>query len=371
MKDHALVETDVLKDSRLPQLIALADEASSPRRRQLLRALTDHFFGQAPLPPSENGLYGALLSRLSEQMETAVRAELSARFADAPHAPRNLITRLAHDAAEVAAPVLRGSPVLTDDDLVDIVRQHGQDHIRAVSGRANVSEAVSEAIVAHGDDQTLGALLRNRGARLSRATSEAAVERAKANPELHAATVEGACLPVDLVNEMYFLVEARLRQQILEQNARLDPALLEAALAAGRTQVAVDQGDLPADYADSLAHVAQLRAQGPLTPTALARLMRTRGATAFLIALSELADVDFHTVKSVADRHELDALAVICKAADLDRAIFLTYAVVILGAQDNAMGKAAAYGGMYQDLTRAAALRTLRFWRMRRTAQAA
>ena len=58
MTDHALVETDVLKDSRLPQLIALADEASSPRRRQLLRALTDHFFGQAPLPPSENGLYG-------------------------------------------------------------------------------------------------------------------------------------------------------------------------------------------------------------------------------------------------------------------------------------------------------------------------
>ena len=371
MTEPALVETDALTDSRLPQLIALADEASSTRRRQLLRALTDHFFGEAPLPPSESGLYGALLARLSEQMETAVRAELSARFANMLHAPRNLISRLANDEAEVATPVLRGSPVLTDDDLVSIVRQRGQDHMRAVSGRASVSEAVSDAIVAHGDDETLGALLRNNGARLSRATSEAAVERAKANPELHAATVEGACLPVDLVNEMYFVVEARLRQQILEQNARLDPALLEAALAAGRTQVAVDQGDLPGDYAESLAHVTQLRAEGPLTPTVLARLMRTKGATAFLIALSELADIDFLTAKSVADRHELDALAVICRAADLDRAIFLTYAVVILGAEDNAIGRAAAYGGMYAELSRDTALRTLRFWRMRRTAQAA
>jgi hypothetical protein len=35
------------------------------------------------------------------------------------------------------------------------------------------------------------------------------------------------------------------------------------------------------------------------------------------------------------------------------------------------MGKAAAYGRMYGELTRDAALRTLRFWRMRRTAQAA
>ena len=66
MTEPALVETDALTDSRLPQLIALADEASSTRRRQLLRALTDHFFGEAPLPPSESGLYGALLARLSE-----------------------------------------------------------------------------------------------------------------------------------------------------------------------------------------------------------------------------------------------------------------------------------------------------------------
>lgn len=371
MTDYSSIEAEALKDSRLPQLIALADEASSPKRRQLLRGLTDHFFGEAPPAPTESALYGAVLARLSDQMETAVRAELAARFANTPHAPRNLVTRLANDTAEVATPILRGSPVLTDEDLLSVVRKHGQVHMRAVSSRASVSEAVSEAIVAHGDDETLGALLRNDGARLSRASSEAAVERAKVNPNLHAATVEGNCLPVDLVNEMYFVVEARLRQQILEQNARLDPALLEAALAAGRTQVAVNEGDLPADYAESLAYVNKLRATNQLTPAALARLIRANGTTPFLVALSELADVDFHTAKSVADRRELDALAVICKAAELDRAIFLTYAVVILGNEDNAMGKAAAYGGMYAELTRDTAMRTLRFWRMRRTAQAA
>jgi hypothetical protein len=35
------------------------------------------------------------------------------------------------------------------------------------------------------------------------------------------------------------------------------------------------------------------------------------------------------------------------------------------------MAKAHAYASMYAELTREAALRTLRFWRMRRGAQAA
>ena len=72
-----------------------------------------------------------------------------------------------------------------------------------------------------------------------------------------------------------------------------------------------------------------------------------------------------------AEARELDALAVICKAADLDRALFLTYAVVLLNTDDNAMGKARAYAGMYNELTREAALRTLRFWRARKAMQAA
>lgn len=358
--------------SRLPDLIALAEENSSEKRRALLRELTDHFFGSATTrTETEDGLYGAVLARLADDMETAVRTELAARFADAPDAPHTLIRRLANDEASVAAPVLSNSPVLTDEDLLGVVRQHGQDHLRAVSTRASVSEAVSDVIVERGDDETLGTLLRNDGARLSRKASETAVERARSNPALHEATVSRASLPPDLLNDMYFVVEARLRTRILEQNARLDPALLESALAAGRARVASDDGTLPADYSECLAYVEELRAAGQLTPQMLARFLRSGGRTSFLIALAQLSDIDFHTARQIVERRELDALAVVCKAADLDRALFLTYAVVLLNDDGDAMAKAHAYARMYADLSREAALRTLRFWRMRRGAQAA
>lgn len=362
--------TDVAA-SRLPELIALAQEESSDKRRALLRELTGHFFGAPERTETEDALYGDVLARLAADMEVAVRAELSARFANAPDAPHSLIRRLANDEAAVAGAVLAHSPVLTDEDLLGVVRKHGQDHLRAVSARASVSEAISDVIVARGDDETLGTLLRNDGARLSREATETAVERARVNPALHEATVERAGLPADLLNDMYFVVEARLRARILEQNARMDPALLDAALTAGRTRVATDDGALPADYAECLAYVEELDAAGQLTPQMLARFLRSGSRTSFLIALAQLSDIDFHTARQIVERRELDALAVVCKSADLDRALFLTYAVVLLNDDGDAMAKAHSYARMYAELSREAALRTLRFWRMRRGAQAA
>lgn len=358
----------VFETSRLPALIALAQETSSESRRALLRELTDHFFGSATRTAGEDELYGSVLSDLAADMEAAVRRELSARFAVRADAPRALIRRLANDQADIASVVLRVSSVLTEEDLLGVVSAQGQEHLRAVSERSSVSEAVSDVIVERGDDETLGFLLRNDGARLSRSASEAAVERAKVNPALHAATVQRSSLPPDLLNEMYFVVEARLRQHILEQNAGMDPALLESALAAGRARVATSDGALPADYASSLDYVEELRAAGQLSPQMLARFLRSGSRTPFLIALSQLADVDFHTARHIVDRKEIDALAVVCKAADLDRALFLTFVVIILNADGEAMGKAHAYGRLYAELTRDQALRTVRFWRMRRAA---
>ncbi len=358
--------------SRLPELIALAQEPSSDNRRALLRELTDTFFGTPTRSLAEQTLYDDLLSGLAKEMEASVRIELSQRFASAPDAPRGLILRLASDEAEVAIPVLSSSPVLEQSDLVAIAQSHGQAHLRAMSGRSDVSEALSEVIVQRGDDITLGTLLRNDDAQLSHATARTAVERAKANPNLHEAAIERRNLPPDLLNDMYFVVEARLRQRILEQNARLGPEIVEQALSAAHNRVAAEDGVLPADYIQAVAQVDALQAAGPISPQTLVRLLRQTSRTPFLIALARLADIDLVLASQIVERREIDALAVLSKAADLDRALFMTLVVVILGDEGtNAMGRAQEYGKLYGDLTREQAMRTVRFWRMRKGVKAA
>ena len=353
--------------TKLHDLIEMAKEPSSERRRELLRGVTDLFFTSEHGPaPTEMALFDDVLGRLAEDMEEAVRAELAGRMAEAERPPRRLLQRLATDTIAVAEPLLTGSRGLTVEDQLMVARTRGQDHLRALSQRPNVTSAVTDAIVERADDQTLGVLLRNNSAELSREAHESVVDRAVANPDLHEAVVERQSLPPDLLNELYFVVEAQLRERIMERNAGLDPAELEAALQAGRKRIAASDGALPKDYARAEAAIRAMRAKGGLTPPALAAMLRNGETTNFLVALADLADVDFHTARRILERKQLDALAIICKAADFDRALFLTFAVLILDRETDAMGRASEYGELYTQLPKDAALRTLRFWRMRR-----
>ena len=359
--------TAAAEGTRLHDLISLAHETDSARRRELLRGVTDLFFSGGGHGATEMALFDDVLGQLAGEMEVAVRAELAQRMAQGPGAPAGLIGRLARDEIEVARPVLQHSHALTEADLLQVARTHGQDHLRAISQRHSVSESVSEAIVARGDDQTLGVLLRNEGASLSRQAHEQVVDRASANPALHEAVVNRKSLPIDLLNEMYFVVEAQLRDRILSRNAEIDPAQLDAALSAGRKRVALGDGALPADYAEAEVAVRAMKAKGEISPRTLAAMLRNRETTRFLVALGVLADIDFHTARGILERKELDALAIVCKAADFDRSLFLTFTVLILDRADDAMARAKAHGDLDTALPRDAARRTIRFWRMRRS----
>jgi uncharacterized protein (DUF2336 family) len=356
-----------LIQSRLHDLIALADEPSSSRRRELLRGVTDLFFAADGHGEVEMGLFDDVMGQLAGEMEEAVKIELAERLGHAANAPPTLTRALATDSIAVARPILQGAPQLSEEDLLHVARTQGQDHLRAISRRPMVPSIVSDAIVERGDDATLGVLLRNEGAVLSRQAHETAVDRAAVNPALHEAVIDRQALPMDLLNEMYFVAEARLRDRIMERNANVDPAILEAALKAGRNKVAASDGALPADHAEAVRAIMAMKARGAITPQALVGMLRANKTSQFLVALAELADVDFHTARKIIERRELDALSVVCKAADFDRALFLTFALLILDPNDNAMGKAKSYGELYAALPRDAALRTIRFWRMRRT----
>ncbi len=155
--------------TKLDELIALAQEPSSERRRELLREVTDLFFSASgPHGPDELVLFDDVLSALADEMEQEVRVELSERISGSAQGPVRLVARLARDEAiAVAAPAL-ASPSLSEGDLLEVARTQGQDHLRIISGRADLTESVSDVVVDRADDETLGVLLRNPEAPLSR-----------------------------------------------------------------------------------------------------------------------------------------------------------------------------------------------------------
>lgn len=319
------------------------------------------------LSPEALPLFDDIMTTLAQEMEADLLASLSVKIATHKPQVERFSRHLAfHEDVAVAAPVLQHMNILSDHDLVNLVENRSQGHIQAISRRAQVSTQVSDAIIEKGSDETLNILVRNRGAQFSRQGAETLTDKAQANPDLLEGLVHNRRIPVDLVNELYFVAEARVRNLILERNAGLDPHVLDEALKQSRDRVALRHGALPADFEKAMAKAEALKNRGGLGPADLAAMVREPSKTQFVAALAVLAEVDYITAQKVIDRREFDALAILCKASDLPRSLFLTFAVVLLNDDANAMAKAQSYGRLYQDLPVETAMRTIRFWRMRR-----
>jgi uncharacterized protein (DUF2336 family) len=359
-----------MSQPRYAKLIELARTTDSAQRRELLREVTDLFFvTSSNRNEREAALFDDVLQLVAAEMQDEVLAELAERFADASDAPVGLMRDLANHSFEVASPVLRRSRVIDEQTLLNVVNYQSQSHIKAVAERQDVSENISAAIVRMGDDNALDALMRNDGARLSRTSMEAAVDRARRNAFLHEAVVRRHDMPLDLLNEMYFVVEMRLRDQIMERNAKVDPATLDAALQKARDRMRGAVADLSVEVKQATAFIQAQKAAGQLDARLLVKLYRESKRTHFTIGLAELTDVDQRTVTDLLERKDIDGLAMICRAAGIERPLFVTLAVLTCGG-DEAMARAEEFGRMYNNVPVEAAQRAIRFFKVRKNAEA-
>jgi uncharacterized protein (DUF2336 family) len=357
--------------SQLHKLAELAREKSSDRRRQLLREVTDLFFEAPPAAASRTQAeFDSVLQTLAAQTALSARAELAERFADSALAPRGLILQLAMDAVEVAAPILSRSTVLKDEDLVTIVHERGQGHIHAIAGRSRLGERLSSAIVERGDDTAVARLVSNPGSRLDRQTFEAVAQRAETSPALQAPLVQRKDTPADLLSDLMTVVETHLREQITARFESLEPGVLEAALAASHQRLAARMAE-DGELAEARRFIAAKRMRKELDGALLVRLLREKKRVHFCAGFAEMTGVDYVAARRALDHECADGLAMICKAAGLDKALFVTVAVLRGGAGDHAFAEARDLGKIYDALDPESARRALRFMKLRKDAQAA
>ncbi len=341
---------------KLDALVALTSETSSTRRVELLREVTDVFFAPTPPPREVLDLFDGALDRMTDALEVELRAELAVRLSSLVQAPRRLVSRLIGDPDGAVAAV-------GEADLLKVVSQAGQSHLRAVSRRRDLTERVSDGIVERGDDETLGVLVANPEAPLSRTAAEAVVDRAMANPALHAAVVGRETLPVDLLNEMYLLVEQRLRDRITARNAALDAGMLDAALGASRRRMAARDVALAGDMDAAVAHVAHLAAAGPIPPQTVVGFLRSGERTRFTAALALAADVDTPAVQRILDRSDTEAFLLVCKVARWEEALLRSLLLLLKLHGDSPLP---ALMQRYDALPLETAERVVRFWKVRR-----
>jgi uncharacterized protein (DUF2336 family) len=167
------------------------------------------------------------LEKLAADQVAHVRAILAEEIKQLDCVPRTIIARLAHDVEEaVAVPVLEYSPLLWDEDLIEIVASaRAQGAIAAVARRRGVSEEVSEAIVATLDIPAIATLLANPDARIREGTIEALVEQADATLAWHSPLAMRADLSLRVLRRIAGFVSAALLEQMAQRHALDDETL--------------------------------------------------------------------------------------------------------------------------------------------------
>jgi len=118
---------------------------------------------------------------LAKDQVTRVRQVLSEALREVADVPPDVIRRLAWDVESiVSTPVLKFSPVLSDQDLIDIIRaKPSPGAVSAVSERDGVSGEVSDAIVETADTEAIALLLGNTSAQIREETLDRVIADAE------------------------------------------------------------------------------------------------------------------------------------------------------------------------------------------------
>jgi uncharacterized protein (DUF2336 family) len=119
----------------LDGLIGLARQDGVDVRPTLLRVLTDLYVQKRAHTPDEEHRYTELALWLLAGVDTPTRAAVAKKLATYEQAPRAVVRRLARDAFEVAEPVLKGSRVLTSEDLLAVISDFGPRYAGAIGAR--------------------------------------------------------------------------------------------------------------------------------------------------------------------------------------------------------------------------------------------
>ncbi|WDZ78059.1 DUF2336 domain-containing protein [Ensifer adhaerens] len=266
-----------------------------------------------------------------------VRRALADALCGCSSVPRAIILGLAEDQPEIAYVVISRSPVLTDEDLVDLAARGTLETRALIAARSFVSRAVCAAIAEIGGEVEVLILLENTGANLSRRSLKRIAERLGCSAAIRDLLLARPDLPSDarhaLVEEVGAALAAFGLVQMAIGQARVQRITREACDIAAVGMA----GTLAVEELPGL--VAHLRETGRLTPAFLLHALVTGRAEFFSAAIVDLSGVCEKRVRSILSGGRVHSIRALFESAGLGHDVSETFATaVLLWRQDTAAG---------------------------------
>jgi uncharacterized protein (DUF2336 family) len=317
--------------SLIPGLDEIVKHGDSARRAEAARRIAELFFQDAArLKPRHVELFDGLLLDLVPFSEMIARAELAERLSLLANAPRMLVGQLAREnEILVAGPVLRRSPVLEEEVLLDIARLKGQGHLLAMSERPRLSPDLTDVIVRRGDRDVVRRAAGNAAAEFSENGYTELIKRAGQDGVLTLAVGRRTDLSDAQLKELLAGSLGVVRRRLLDvvkPERRLAIAQAMDELSVITEQVAGARDFVPAQRAILALHYA-----GGLNEAALLDFAKSYRYEESVTALAAILGIRIATLDRLisSDRH--DPILIVGKALGLEWATVRALILLRLG----------------------------------------
>ena len=261
----------------------------------------------------------AAMTLLLDDPSPMVRQALAEALATDENAPRSVIHGLSRDQLDVAGIVVSCSPVLKDQDLVELAADGRAGVQRAIAMRAQVSPAVCAALAEVAGPVAICEMLDNFSARVARITLRRITERFGTQPDIRSRLLERAGLPCDV------------RHTLIE---RVGEALAASSFVAGvvgrsRVKRISDEacqnatlllaGTIDGDEIPAL--VEHLRSGSKLTPAFLMHALCIGNIDFFAAAIGCIASVSDSRVRGILVDGRRNAIQALYTSGGIERSI--------------------------------------------------
>jgi len=170
------------------------------------------------LSAREKNVVEEILWFIARDAAVMVRRALAVTLKNSANLPHEIAQKLIRDVDSVAVPVLTFSPVLDEQDLLEILKSKAATKMMAVSKRAHIGGDLVKAIVRYGDSRVVASVAANDGAEIGAELGSRLLDIYHDNDLIKESFIARRDLPVLMVEKLLTMVSSEVARRLYENH---------------------------------------------------------------------------------------------------------------------------------------------------------
>lgn len=315
----------------IPGLDEIVRGGDPKRRADAARRISELFLqGAAGFGTDHVDLFDGVLSSLVPHADLAARAELAERLSLLVNAPRGLVGQLAHeDEIAIAGPLLRRSPVIDEQMLVEIASLKGQGHLLAMSDRPTLSPDLTDVIVRRGDRDVVRRTAGNAGAAFSSDGYSTLIKRAGQDGVLTLKIGQRDDLSTEQLKDLLTGTIDVIRRRLFETVKPARQMAIKRAI--NEISGVAERADSGRDFEAAQRTILSLHRDGQLAESALLNFAKANKYEESVAALAAMTGVKIAILDRLIAGDRYDPILIAGKAVGLEWATVRALILLRLG----------------------------------------